>query len=156
MQSGEIKASAVDFQTAPPGLRGESGEKHQHDRRGGEGEGHDQPGDEREAQSDFHPRQPIRNGSRQPIWQDDLIGIDSGERLQGRADFGDAGSEKKQPEKSPDDDDGDPVHGAVTDRSWLREVGRIQVGGDLGLEPPLGVEPALEILHEPVLFAEEA
>jgi hypothetical protein len=35
----------------------------------------------------------------------------------------------------------------------LREVGRIQVDGELGLEPPLGVEPALEILLEPVLFA---
>ena len=153
MQSGEIKASAIDFKAAPPGLRGQSGEKQQHDRRGGEGEGHDQPGDEREAQSDFQPRQPIRNGCRQPIGQDDLIGVDSGERRQVRADFGDAGSEKEEPEKTPDDDDDESVHGAVIDRSWLREVGRIQVGGELGLEPPLGVEPALEILLEPVLFA---
>jgi hypothetical protein len=32
----------------------------------------------------------------------------------------------------------------------LREVGRIQVGGEVGLQPPLGFKSALQILHEPI------
>jgi len=115
MQSGEIKASAVDFKTPPPSLCGESGEKQQHDRGGGESERHDEACDERETQSDFHPWQHIRDGGRQPIGQDDLIGINSGECLQVRADFGDAGGEKEEPENNPDDDDGGPVHGSVSE-----------------------------------------
>jgi hypothetical protein len=64
-----------------------------------------------------------------------LIGIDSGESLQVRADFGDAGSEKEESEKTPDYDDGDPVHGALNDGPWGR--GELVACGDLSRAAPL-------------------
>jgi len=136
MKPAQIQTTTVDGKFPPPRLCGKRGEGEEQGGGGGEGEGQEKPGKKGEAEDDFHPRKGMRNGRGQPVGQHNLVRIDRREGLHRLTNFGEPGREKKKSEKSPDDHDGDPVHSAVTDRSWLREVGRIQVGGELGLEAP--------------------
>ena len=110
VQGGEVDASAVDVQLPPARLGCEDRESNQHTCRGDKSNRHEQTKEQSDAERNFHPRQQMGNGQSQPIWQDDLVRVDGGQGLQGRAELGNARREKKEAEKNPDNKNGCPGH----------------------------------------------